>query len=209
MLSRPFGRQEDVAAAEHCLNCGAQTAGSRCESCGLNAAAASLLFRRRLLMRTGFFLLGTLAFLAVAYRFPPLELDGMLIFAGVLFFAALALAVWVERGALRGGEIELAKRIFLGLVPVPWLLAGLLWINANFDHAPTRDCPTAVVGKFAMSAMMPSRQLVVYSCREGKQYERVTVNREDFYRFAVGDHVIVRVHEGLAGIPWIAGVSHD
>jgi hypothetical protein len=209
MIPRVFARQKDAPAVERCLNCGGQTAGNRCEACGLDSDAASLLLRRRLLMRTGIFLLGTLAFLAVAYRYPPLELDGMLIFAGLVFFAALALAVWVERGALGGGQVEVAKRVFLGLVPVPWLLAGLLWVNASFDRAPTRGCPTTVVGKFAMAAMMPSRQLVVYSCREGTQYERVAVNREDYYRFAVGDHVVVRVHEGLAGIPWVAGVDRN
>jgi len=191
------------------VNCGAELAGGRCEACGLDSAGASFVFRRRLLMRTGLFLLGTLAFLAAAYRYPPLELDGMLIFCGVVFFVALALAVWVERGALRGGDVEVAKRVFLGLVPVPWLIAGLLWVNANFDRAPMRNCSTAVVGKFGMSAIMPSHQLVVFSCRDGKQYERVAVSREDFYRFGVGDRVIVRVHVGLAGIPWVGGISHE
>jgi hypothetical protein len=194
---------------KRCLNCGAERAADRCENCGLDSAAASALLRRRVLMRTGLFLLGTLAFLAVAYRYPPLALDGMLIFCAIVFVAGLALAVWVERGALRGGEVEVAKRVFLGLVPVPWLVAGLLMVNAGFDHAPMQDCPTAVVGKFAMSAIMPSRQLVVLSCREGTQYERINVSREDFYRFAVGDHVVVRVHEGLAGIPWVGGVHRN
>ncbi len=55
----------------------------------MSSAAAELSLRRRLLNRTAFFVLGALAFVAVVARYPPLELDGVLIFVGVLFFVTL------------------------------------------------------------------------------------------------------------------------
>lgn len=195
------------SGAKRCLNCDAVLTGPFCEYCELTPAAASLVLRRKLILRTGMFLLGSLAFLAAAYRFPPLEVDAMLVFCGVIFFGGLALAVWVERGALRGSSIEIRKRVFMALVPVPWLLAGLLVVNAKLDNSPLHDWETRVVGKFSMSAMVPTRRLVVVSWRDGRRYERVPVSESEYSRFHVGETVVVEIHSGLAGIPWVAGVT--
>ncbi|HVB34348.1 MAG TPA: hypothetical protein VNJ52_08270 [Patescibacteria group bacterium] len=178
-----------------------------CEHCELTPAAASLVLRHKLILRTGMFLLGSLAFLAATYRFPPLEMDSMLVFCGAIFFIGLALAVWVERGALRNGGIEIRKRIFMALVPVPWLLAGLLVVNATLDDSPVHDRETRIVEKFSMSAMVPTRRLVVVSWRDGRRYERVPVSQDEYSEFHVGETVVVEIRSGLAGIPWVAGVA--
>jgi 4-amino-4-deoxy-L-arabinose transferase-like glycosyltransferase len=190
-----------------CLNCGAARDAEPCESCGLTALAAELLLRRRLLNRSAFFVLGALAFLVAGGWYPPLELDGMLIFVGVVFFFTLGLAVWVERRAARQGDVEVAKRVFYGLVPVPWLLALLLFLNGGLDRSAPQNHAASVIGKFAISAPLPVRRLVVTSWREGRQIERVAVDRDDFNRFHPGDAINVRVEGGLVGIPWVYGVS--
>jgi hypothetical protein len=195
------------SGAKRCLNCDSVLTGPVCEYCELTPAAASLVLRRKLILRTGMFLLGSMAFLAAAYRFPPLEMDAMLVFCGVVFFLGLALAVWVERGALRGSSIEIRKRIFMALVPVPWLLASLLVVNAKLDGSPVHDRETRVVGKFSMSAMVPTRRLIVVSWRDGRRYERVPVSQAEYSEFHVGETVVVEIHPGLAGIPWVAGVT--
>ncbi|MFZ0636922.1 MAG: hypothetical protein WAM08_15485, partial [Candidatus Acidiferrales bacterium] len=92
----------------------------------MSSTAAEFALRRRLLNRTAFLLLGALAFVFAAGRYPPLELDGILIFIGVLFFLTLGLGMLVERRALRHTEVEALKRVYYGLVPVPWLLGALL-----------------------------------------------------------------------------------
>lgn len=194
------------SGAKRCLNCDAVLEGPVCEQCELTPAAASLVLRRKLILRTGVFMLGSLAFLAAADMFPPLEMDGMLIFCGVLFFLGLAIAVWVEHGALRGASIEIRKRLFMALVPIPWLLASLLFVNAKLDDSPVHDWETRVVGKFSMSAMVSTRRLVVVSWRDGHSYERVPVSQEEYSEFHIGEPVIVEVRSGLAGIPWVTGV---
>jgi hypothetical protein len=193
------------SGAKRCLNCDTVITGPVCEGCELTQTAASLVLRRKLILRTGLFLLGSMAFVAATYRFPPLETDGMLVFCGVVFFLGLGLAVWVERGALRGDQIAIRKRLFMTLVPVPWLLAGLLVVNAKLDTGPVRDYRTRVVGKFSMAAMVPTRRLVVYSWRAGHEFERVPVSRDEYSRFEVGQTVVVEIHPGI-GIPWVAGV---
>lgn len=173
----------------------------------MGSAAAELALRRKLLGRTAFFLVGALGFVLASGRYPPLELDGILIFIGVLFFLTLGLAVWVEGRALRHEEVEALKRIYYGLVPIPWLLALLLLANGAFDRAPGEGWNARVISRFAMAGPLPNRRLVVTSWRVDHRFERIPVGREDFDRFHSGDDVVVDVKEGLVGIPWVFAVS--
>jgi len=189
-----------------CLDCGAERASDQCSACGLTSAAAEVMFRRRLWRRTAWFLIGAVVFVPASQVFPPLELDAILIFVGVLFFAALGLAVLVERCARRGLEVEVLKRIYFGFVPIPWLLAALLFANGKFDTSPPTGRVAAVVGKFTMPGFFRSSRLVVTSWRSGQRFERVPVGRDDFYRFQRGDTIVVQMQEGVAGIPWVYAV---
>src|SRR5580704_13740874 len=112
-----------------CLNCGSERDADVSAFCDLNSSAAEFSLRRRLLNRTAIFLLVALAFVVASGRYPALELDAIMIFIGVLFFLTLGVAVWVERRALRHAEVEALKRIYYGLIPVPWLLSILLLAN--------------------------------------------------------------------------------
>lgn len=190
-----------------CLNCGADRNGDLCDSCGLSSTGAELLLRKRLLNRTGVFVLGALAFVAASVRYPPVEVDAVLIFIGALFFPTLALAIWLERRALRHQEVEALKRIYYGLVPVPWLLGALLIFNGVLDRGAPQIERERVVGKFAMAGALPIRRLVVTSWREDHRFENIIVDRSDFDFLHSGDFVNVKVRDGLVGIPWIAGVS--
>jgi hypothetical protein len=190
-----------------CLNCGAEREADTCESCGLSSAGAELFLRKRLLNRTAIFVLGALAFIAASVRYPPVEADGVLIFIGALFFPTLGLAIWVERRALRHAEVEALKRVYYGLVPIPWLLSALLIVNGGLDRGPSHIEQERVVGKFAMAGALPIRRLVVTSWREEHRFERIPIDRSDFDSFHPGDPVNVQVQGGLVGIPWVAGVS--
>ncbi len=190
-----------------CLNCGADRERDICEFCGLNSKDAEFELRRKLLNRTAFFLLGAIGFVAAAERYPALELDGILIFIGVMFFLTLGVAVWVERLALRHAEVEAVKRVYYGLIPIPWLLAILLLANGALDGSKPHVEEARIVSKFAMTGPVPTRRLVVTSWRDGHLVERVPVDRSDYERFSSGDVVNVKVEDGLVGIPWVAGVS--
>ena len=191
-----------------CLNCGAERGEEVCDSCGLSSSAAEFSLRRKLLNRTAIFLLGALTFVVASGPYPPLELDGILIFMGVMFFVTLGMAIWVERRALRHEEVEALKRIYYGLIPVPWLLAALLIGNGALDHSPPRVELVRVIGRFSMPGPVPSRRLLVTSWRS-EGIERVPVDRSDFDRFSSGDMIEVKVQDGLVGIPWVSGVARQ
>lgn len=190
-----------------CLNCGAEREADICACCGLGSNAAEFSLRRRLLNRTAVFLLGALAFVVASGRYPALELDGILIFIGVMFFLTLGVAIWVERRALRHAEVEALKRVYYGLIPLPWLLAALLLANGALDRTLPKIERTRVVGKFSMHGPVANARLIVTSWREGSRFERIPVDRGDYDRFSTGDLIDVKLNEGLVGIPWVTGVS--
>ena len=189
-----------------CLDCGAERTANQCPACGLTSAAAEVMLRRRLLYRTAWFLLGAVAFVPASQVYPPLELDAILIFVGVLFFTVLGLAVWIERRARAHAEVETLKRVYFGFVPVPWLLAALLFLNGKFDTAPPTPQVASVVGKFSMRGVLRSSRLVVTSWRDGRRFERLPVDHDDFNRFQRGDSVVIQVQGGVVGIPWVYAV---
>ena len=192
-----------------CLDCGSTRTTDQCPSCGLTSAAAELVFRRRLMRQTGVFLVGSLAFPYVSQIYPPLELDLILVFFGVIFFGALTLAIILERRARNHQEIEVMKRVYNGFIPLPWILAATLFVNGRLDSQKNVVYyPTVVVGRFNMKGIVKgSRRLVVRSWRGGTQrVERLAVDLDDFDRFREGDAVVVGVSPGALFIPWYYGV---
>jgi hypothetical protein len=191
-----------------CLNCGAERAADVCEACGLSPSAAEFSLRKQLLNRTAIFVLGSLAFVVASERYPSIDLDQILIFIGLLFFLTLGLAIWVERRALQHTEVEALKRIYYGLIPVPWILSAILLANGALDRGTPHVEQEQVVSKFSMPGPVPNRRVIVTSWREGHRFERIAVDRADFDSFSRSDLISVQVKDGFLGIPWVSGVSH-
>lgn len=191
-----------------CLDCGSERTSDQCPVCGLTSAAAEVLFRRRLLRQTAIFLVGSLVFPYVSQVYPPLDIDAMLVGFGLLFFLTVVLAVFLERRAHAGKEVEILKHLFTGLIPVPFILSLLLFLNGKLD--PPKNVvfhPATVEGRYFMRGLVRgSRRLFVYSWREGRKYERLAVDPDDYNRFEKGDKVNVGVEPGALGIPWFYGV---
>jgi hypothetical protein len=190
-----------------CLDCGSERVADQCPSCGLTSAAAEVMFRRRLFKRTAIFLAGSLAFPYVSQIYPPLDLDLMLVFFGALFFVALTIAVMLDRRAQNRREIEVLKRVYLGFIPLPWILAAILLANGTLDSKDVTYYPTTVYNRYNMPGIVRgTRRLIVRSWRDGQKLERLAVNSDDFDRFHSGDAVSVGVKPGALGIPWYFGV---
>ncbi len=191
-----------------CLDCGAPRTADQCPSCGLTSAAAEVMFRRRLLKRTAVFLAGSLLFPYVSQIYPPLDVDLMLVFFGVIFFLGLASAVILERRARSRQELETLKRIYAGFIPLPWILAAALFLNGKLDTQKNIIYHSTVVrSRYYMNGIVRgSRRLFVSSWREGQSVERLAVDADDYDRFQPGDSVVVGVAPGALGIPWYYGV---
>jgi hypothetical protein len=192
----------------HCLDCGSERIADQCPSCGLTSAAAEVMFRRRLLKRTAVFLLGSLAFPYLSQIYPPLELDLMLVFFGLIFFVALTIAVVLDRRARNRQDLEGLKRLYSGFIPLPWILAATLLVNGKLDSQKNVAYhATSVDSRYNMPGVVRgTRRLFVHSWREGQKIERLAVDPDDYDRFRAGDSVVVGVEPGALGIPWYYGV---
>jgi hypothetical protein len=169
-----------------------------------------VVLRRRLMIRTAWFLVGSLIFVPASQVFPPLELDGILIFVGIIFFAGLWLAFLIDQRARQRSDVEIFKRIYFSLIPLPWIVAGLLFVNGKYDSSVQQREHAEVISRFNMPGLVfRSRRLVVTSWREGHQIERLPVDTFDYDRFHQGDNVFVGIHSGLLGIPWVYAVYRD
>jgi hypothetical protein len=191
-----------------CLDCGSERTADQCSACGLTSAAAEVMFRRRFLKRTIFFLAGSLAFPYVSQIYAPLDLDLMLVFFGVIFFVALAIAVVLDRRARNRQDLEVLKRIYAGFIPLPWILAATLLLNGRLDSQKNLTYhPTTVDSLYNMRGVVRgTRRLFVHSWREGQKIERLAVDEDDYDRFRPGDAVVVGVEPGALGIPWYFAV---
>src|SRR5271168_722584 len=192
----------------HCLDCGSERTSDQCPNCGLTSAAAELVFRRRLIRQMAFFLLGSLLFPYLSQVYPPLDLDAMLVFFGLVFFAALAIAIFLDRQARNRKDIEVLRHLFTGLIPIPFLLSFGIFLNGRLDSPKSVAYhPTVVVGRYQMKGVVRgTRRLFVQSWREGRKIERLAVDPDDFDRFHIGDRVNVGEESGALGIPWFYGV---
>ena len=188
-----------------CLDCGSARTADQCPACGLTSTAAEFMFRKRLIKQTVLFLAGSLLFPYITQIYPPLDLDLMLVFFGVLFFIALAIAALLDRRARKHQEIEVLKRIYAGFIPLPWILALAILLNGKLDStAHLVYVPERVEGKFLMKGLVRgTRRLVVRSWRPDQKVERLPVDPDDFERFRVGDQIEVAVQPGVLGIPWV------
>ena len=191
-----------------CLDCGSPRTSDQCPNCGLTSAAAELVFRRRLLRQMATFLAGSLLFPYLSQVYPPLDLDAMLVFYGLVFFAALTLAIFLDRQARARKDIEFLRHLFTGLLPIPFLLSAALFINGKFDSPSKVEYhQTTVEGRYLMKGIVRgTRRLFVYSWREGRRYERLAVDSDDYDRFHEGDRINVGDEPGALGIPWFYGV---
>src|SRR5277367_369675 len=116
-----------------CLDCGSQRSSDQCLNCGLTSAAAEVVFRRRLVRQMAIFLAGSLLFPYLSQVYPPLDLDAMLVFFGLVFFAALVIAMFLDRQARARKDVEVLRHLFTGLIPIPFILSFGLFLNGNLD----------------------------------------------------------------------------
>jgi hypothetical protein len=153
------------------------------------------------------FLAGSLAFPYLSQLYPPLDLDEMLVFFGVVFFATLALAIYLERSARAHKDIEVSRHLLSGLIPIPFIFSVALVLNGRLDSPKNIAYhPSTVDSRYQMRGIVRgSRRLFVYSWREGHRYERLAVDAYDFDRFRDGDKIVVGVEPGALGIPWVYG----
>ncbi len=192
-----------------CLDCGSERTTDQCPSCGLTSAAAEVMFRRRSVFRTAIFLLGSLAFPYVSQIFPPLDIDLMLIFFGVIFFTALFLGG--HSGAARAqskGNRSLKAHLH-GIHPAALDSRGDALRERAARQREKHRLPPYRRCRSIQYEGIGARYAPACRCGPGGRGRPTSVwlwTPTTSIAFNVGDLVEVAVEPGALGIPWYYGV---
>src|SRR5207237_4074570 len=140
------------------------------------------------MQRTVVFLAGSLAFPYISQIYPPLDLDLMLVVFGVIFFVALTLAVVLDRRARRRQELEMLKHVYGGFILLPWILAGMLFVNGTLDSQKNLTYHTAIVDvRYNMPTIVRgTRRVLVRRWRTAANDEPLPLDSDDSDRLKPG-----------------------
>jgi hypothetical protein len=160
-----------------------------------------------------FFLLmpGLLACMSGLGAYPPLDdrpAMGWMVGLFVLPFA-LQILSFLRKNASDGTQ-RFLKAVFmsagLGLV----VLAAVLFLNGRMDRSVPKLMRAQVMRKVAaMGRREAQNRLIVTSWRPGRTSEDLNVGSVVFHRATVGRIVVVEVHQGHFGYPWVGRVSPE
>jgi hypothetical protein len=89
------------------------------------------------------------------------------------------------------------------------LLGILLLINGGLDRSPHSELQATVLRKVVLTGRHGTQQhiLTVSSWRPGRKSEDLGVVSRVFDRIRVGQSVIVELHHGFFGLPWLGPIS--
>jgi len=107
-------------------------------------------------------------------------------------------------------DIERWRRVYVysGLVLV--IIALLLFVNGGLDDSPLNQVKATVVRKAVVEGRYGNQyNVTVSSWRPARSIENLNVRSDVFERAVVGKAVIVELHKGFLGLPWIGRVSPE
>jgi hypothetical protein len=123
-----------------------------------------------------------------------------------------ALPVMLQLLSLLGSNehAEWWRRMYIcsGLLLV--IIALLLSLNGRLDNSPLRQVRATVIRKAVVEGRYGNQyDVTVSSWRPARSVENLNVRSDVFERAVVGKTVIIELHKGFFGLPWIGRVSPE
>ena len=88
----------------------------------------------------------------------------------------------------------------------PLCVAAVLLANGALDHSPIESHPGMVTQKLVSRGKSNSYYLETPSWRSSRSFEKLQVSYRVYTQFQIDDPIIVEVHRGALGIPWLGAV---
>lgn len=126
-----------------------------------------------------------------------------------LSFAAVLLISRVQKKAKSGEDVSYFFPFTTWLAFGPALIALVVIANGTLDRAPIEQHRQVVMQKFISRGRSTSYNIVFSSWRPDHSFERVSVSWEKYAQFQINDPVIVDVHRGALGIPWMGTIRKE
>jgi hypothetical protein len=150
-------------------------------------------------------ILGLLCFAFAMIAWRPLD-DAPFYWTGlILFFLALLVMSYVQRQAKKGMDVSAFFPFTTWLAFGCALVALVIVVNAKVDHSAVEQHQQVVTRKFVTHGRSSSNNIEFSSWRN-RPFEKISVSRQTYDHFQVNQPIIVDLHHGALGIPWIGAV---
>jgi len=126
-----------------------------------------------------------------------------------LFFLAVFVISRVQKKAKSGEDVRYFFPFTTWLAFGPAFIALVVIANATLDRASIEQHRQVVTQKFISRGRSTSYNIVFSSWRPDRSFERVSVSSEKYAQFQIHDPVIVDVHRGALGIPWMGTIRRE
>jgi hypothetical protein len=124
----------------------------------------------------------------------------------VLFLPSVFLSRYIQTKQKRGDDVSSFFPMTTWLAFGPLCVATVLLANGALDHFPVESHPEVVTQKLASRGKTNSYYLETPSWRSSGSFEKLQVSYRVYTQFQINDRVIVEVHRGALGIPWLGAV---
>jgi hypothetical protein len=145
-----------------------------------------------------------LLFVVAAYR--PLDEARFYGIALVLFFLSLFLLSYLAKREKSGDDVRSFFPMTTWLAFGPACVAAVVLVNGALDSSAVEPHTAIVTRKIVSRGKGVSYYLEISSWRPNRSSERVHVSYGVYLQLRINDPVILEVHPGALGIPWIEGV---
>lgn len=149
-------------------------------------------------------LIGTLVGLLI---YPPLDRNWFTWSAFLLFAPGIYLLSYLQKKQRRREDVSSFFPMTTWLAFAPLLVAAIVFTNGAVDRRPADFHPGVVTRKVMRHGKSNSYYVETPSWRPGHLVERLQLPYRQWMQLQANDLIMVEVHRGALGIPWLGKIS--
>jgi hypothetical protein len=151
-------------------------------------------------------IVGLIAFSYGVSRWRPLNPVPLYWLGFGLFFLSVFLLSHIRKKAKSGDDVRSYFPAATWLAFGPAFMAMIVLVNGPLDSSPVEQHQQAVTRKYITRGRSTSYYVEFSSWRPDHATERASVSPKRYAEFQVNDPVIIDVHKGALGIPWMGTI---
>jgi hypothetical protein len=151
-------------------------------------------------------LAGYIGTIVVMLIYPPVDRRLFTLISFFLLLPSAFLIGYVQRKQKRGDDVSSFFPMTTLLALVPLCAATALLANGALDRLPVDAHPLVITAKLVRRGKSASYYLQVQSWRPNRSFEELQVPYRVYAQFQTNDPVVVEVHRGALGIPWLGEI---
>lgn len=151
-------------------------------------------------------IVGLIAFSYGVSRWRPLNPAPLYWLGFGLFFLSVFLLSHIRKKAKGGDDVRSYFPAATWLAFGPVFMAIIVLVNGPLDRSPVEQHQQVVTRKYITRGRSTSYYVEFSSWRPDRATERASVSPKRYAEFQVHDPVIIDVHKGALGIPWMGTI---